>query len=345
MIARRIPAFSLILRAAASVLILLGICSAAPAKEVGELRIGVQFGMGYLPIYVARDAGLIDKHMVENGLVPVPVTLLHVAGAPQISDGLLSRTMEIGSGGISAMMVSWDKTRAAKDLAMKGIVALSSVPYELLTVDPSVTSLQDLGERNKIGLPAIKVSIPAIFLQMAAERIYGPGNHNKLDPLTVSLAQPDGAIALLSGGGLVDSYIFAPPFNYQLRERPNVRRVWSSTELTGGAITSLAMWTTSRFREESPQTYRAVIAAVQEAVGLIKSDRRRAAEIYINTENSKVPVDVEADILSKPDLDFDIAPRHSLELATFLARTGLIKTTPAGWKDYFFPEIYSEDGS
>jgi NitT/TauT family transport system substrate-binding protein len=253
--------------------------------------------------------------------------------------------MEIGSGGISAMMVAWDKTRAAKGLAMKGIVALSSVPYELLTVDPSVASLQDLGERNKIGLPAIKVSIPAIFLQMAAERIYGPGNHNKLDPLTVSLAQPDGAIALLSGGGIVDSYIFAPPFNYQLRERPNVRRVWSSTELTGGAITSLAMWTTSRFREESPQTYRAAIAAVREAMGLIKSDRRRAAEIFINAESSKLPVDVVAEILGKPDLDFDIAPRHSLELATFLARTGLIKTSPAGWRDYFFPEIYSEDGS
>jgi NitT/TauT family transport system substrate-binding protein len=332
-------------RTIACALISLGICNAAPAKEVGELRIGVQFGMGYLPIYVARDAGLFDKHMVENGLAPIPVTLLHVAGAPQINDGLLSRTMEIGSGGISAMMVSWDKTRAAKELAMKGIVALSSVPYELLTVDPSVTSLQDLGERNKIGLPAIKVSIPAIFLQMAVERIYGPGKHNKLDPLTVSLAQPDGAIALLSGGGIVDSYIFAPPFNYQLRERPNVRRIWSSSELTGGAITSLAMWTTSRFREESPQTYRAVIAAVQEAVGLIKSDRRRAAEIFINTENSKVPVDVVAEILGKPDLDFDIAPRHSLELATFLARTGLIKTNPAGWKDYFFPEIYSEDGS
>jgi NitT/TauT family transport system substrate-binding protein len=71
------------------------------------------------------------------------------------------------------------------------------------------------------------VSVPAIFLQMAAERLYGAGNHGRLDPLTVSLAQPDGAMSLLSGGGTVDSYVFAPPFNYQLSARPNIRS-WSS---------------------------------------------------------------------------------------------------------------------
>jgi NitT/TauT family transport system substrate-binding protein len=324
---------------------LLALSGAARASEVAQLRIGVQYGIGYLPIYVASEAGLFDKHLTEAGLAPVPVTLVHVAGAPQISDGLLSGSMEIGSGGITAMMVSWDKTRGAKDQAMKGIVALSSLPYELLTIDPKVTSLKDLGERNKIGLTAIKVSIPAIFLQMAAERAFGPGNYNKLDPLTISLAQPDGATSLLAGGGAVDSYIFAPPFNYQLRDRPNIHRVWSSTELVGGDITSLAMWSTTRFREANPKTYRAVIDAIEEAIRLIRSDPKRAAESFIKAESSKLSADAVGDMLAKPDLAFDTAPHHSLDLAKFLARTGLIKSSPADWREYFFPEIHGADGS
>jgi NitT/TauT family transport system substrate-binding protein len=342
---RRLQSRRLVARSLALILILAGFARVPADAEVAQLRIGVQFGIGYLPVYIAREAGLIDQRLTAAGLPPAPVTLVPVAGAPEINDGLLSRSLEIGSGGITAMMVAWDKTRASKETAMKGIVALSALPYELLTTDPAVTSLKDLSERNKIGLPAVKVSVPAIFLQMAAERLYGPGNHGRLDPLTVSLAQPDGATSLLSGGGTVDSYVFAPPFNYQLGERPNIRKVWSSTELTGGAITSLVLWTTARFHEENPQTFRAVVAATRDAVALIKSDRRRAAEIYIKTENSKLSVDAVAEMLARPENSFEIAPRHSLELAAFLSRTGLINASPARWQDYFFPEIANENGS
>src|SRR5258708_12470439 len=68
---------------------------AASRAEVTELRIGVQFGVGYLPVYVAQAAGLIDARMKETGLAPVPVTIQNVAGAPQIPDALFSQTMQI----------------------------------------------------------------------------------------------------------------------------------------------------------------------------------------------------------------------------------------------------------
>jgi NitT/TauT family transport system substrate-binding protein len=243
------------------------------------------------------------------------------------------------------MIITWDKTKRLKQQEVKGIAALSSLPYELVTVDPSIKSLDDFGAQNKIGLPAIKVSIPAILLEMAAERRYGPDNYRKFDPLTVTLAQPEGATALLSGGGTVDSYIFAPPFNYQLREHANIRLIWSSNELTGGAITSLSASTTAHFRDANPKTYRAVLAAIHDAIGVIKGDHRRAAEIFIKEENSKLPLDFVAEIIGKPDLAFDTAPQHSLDLAKFLARTGLIKSSPSDWREYFFPEIQGEKGS
>jgi sulfonate transport system substrate-binding protein len=335
------------LRAGAA-LVLATVClgpAGAPARsETTEARIGVQFGVGYLPVYVAQADDLINKHLAAKGLKPIEVVLQNVAGAPQISDGLLSRTMDIGSGGITAMMVAWDKTKAAGGQAMRGMVALSAMPYELYSVDPAVTSLADLSDKNKIGMTAIKVSIGAIFLQMAAARLYGPENYQRLDALTVSFAQPDGVIALLSGSGAVDSYVFAPPFNYQVRDKPKVHRVWSSNELAG-SFTALSMWTTARFRQENPLTYAAVIDAVRDGVEIIRRDPRHAAEIFIKAEGSKLPVDFITQVLGKADQEFGIAPQNSLLLAKFLAQTGTIKSSPTDWKDYFFPDIQNEPGS
>lgn len=74
-------------------------------------------------------------------------------------------------------------------------------------------------------------------------------------------------------------------------------------------------------------------------------DRRRAAEIYVKAENSKLEIDFVTDVPGEAELDLGIAPRHSLDLAKFLVRTGLVKSSSVDWRDYFFPEIHGEDGS
>ena len=123
------------------------------------------------------------------------------------------------------------------------------------------------------------------------------GKHAALDPLTVSLAQPDGLISLTSGGGTVDSYIFAPPFSQQMREKPNVHRVWSSNELFGSPITALATWSTARYHRENPKQVAAFVGAVREAIDLIRTDKPKAAAIYLKAEPSKLPADFFAKVL------------------------------------------------
>ncbi len=141
---------------AAAVLGLLAFSSLpASGQTAKELRIGVQFGLGYLPLYVANDAGFFAQRMREQGLEPVPVNFVHVAGAPQINDGLLSGNLEIGGGGYTAMMVFCERTRARGDSQFLGVTALSSVPYELFTVNPNLKSLKDLDRaKDKIGVPS-----------------------------------------------------------------------------------------------------------------------------------------------------------------------------------------------
>ena len=328
---------------AAALLTLEPLTALAQAKE---LKIGVQYGLGYLPLYVARDAGLLDKHMKAQGLEPVPMRIVNFTGGPQIQDGLLSQSLDIGAGGVTVLLIARDKTRGAGDQEMLGLTALSSVPYDLWTADANLKSLRDLDpQKNKIGLPAAKVSVPAIFLQMASEQINGIGKHAAFDPLTVSLAQPDGLISLTAGGSTVDSYLFAPPFSQQMREKPNVHRVWSSTQLFGSPITALASWTTTRFHRENPKLVAAFVAAVRDAIELIRTDKARAASIYVKAEPSKLPAEYFAKVLEDPDVRFTLAPENSVKIAEYLARIGTLKQKPSDWKDTFFPELHTENGS
>jgi len=328
----------------------LALCaSALPAASdaAQQLRIGVQFGLGYLPLYVASDAGFFAARMREQGLTPVPVDIVPFAGGPQINDGLLSGSLEIGSGGLTAMMVFCDKTRAAGDSQFLGVTALSSVPYELFSTNPNLKSLRDLDKnKDKIGVPSVKVSVPAIYLQMAAERLYGPGQHAALDEFTVSLAQPDGVISLLSGGGVVNGYLLSPPFIQQVTGKPGIHKVWSSNELFGTPATALSTWTTAKFRRDNLKLFAAFVAALRDAMALIAADPQRAAAIYLKYEKSKLAPDLIAQVLAdKSALNFSLAPEQSLTVAEFLARIGSIKAKPASWKDFFFPDIHAENGS
>jgi sulfonate transport system substrate-binding protein len=319
----------------------------AAGETAPQLRIGVQFGLGYLPLYVAKDAGFLVDRMRQQGLDPGTIEIVAFAGGPQINDGLLSGNLEIGSGGLTAMMVVCDKTRSAGDSRLLGATALASVPYELFTTEPQLGSLRDLDKgRDRIGVPSIKVSVPAIYLQMAAERLYGPGRQADLDEYTVSLSQPDGIIALLSGGGLVNGYLLSPPFIQQVSSKPGIHRAWSSNELFETPATALATWTTVKFRRDNPKLFAAFIAAVRDAIELIDADPGRAAAIYVKNEKSKLAPDFIAAVLAdKTSIAFSLAPQQSQQIAEFLFRVNSIKTKPATWKDFFFPDIHAEGGS
>src|SRR4051812_27857224 len=100
--------------------LLLGLGPLGALAQPKELRIGVQYGLGYLPLYIARDAGLFERHMKAQGLDPVPVRIVNFTGGPQIQDGLLSQTLDVGAGGVTVLLITRDKTRGAGDQEMLG---------------------------------------------------------------------------------------------------------------------------------------------------------------------------------------------------------------------------------
>src|SRR5262245_39155968 len=82
---------------------------------------------------------------------------------------------------------------------------------------------------------------------MAAEKAFGPGQHGKLDHLTVPLSHPDGMAAMLSGRSEITAHFTSAPFMYQELEDNRVKKVLSSYDVVGGPHTFNLVWATTPF--------------------------------------------------------------------------------------------------
>src|SRR6201999_3777534 len=106
----------------------------------------------------------------------------------------------------------------------------------------NVKTIKDFTEKDKIALPAVKSSIQAITLQMAAEKVFGPGQQGKLDPLTVTLGHPDGMAQMMGGKSEITGHFTSAPFMYQELADSRVRKVLDSYDVLGGPHTFNVVW-------------------------------------------------------------------------------------------------------
>ena len=83
-------------------------------------------------------------------------------------------------------------------------MAMNRQPAYLMTRNPNIKSIRDFTDNDRIALPAPKVSVQAIMLQMIAEKTFG--KFDVLDKLTVGMSHPDGTAAMLSGKLEVQSH-------------------------------------------------------------------------------------------------------------------------------------------
>lgn len=312
--------------------------------ETEELRVAQQYGVSYLPLMLMEQNKLIEKHAKAKGLGDIKVTWAKFAGGNVMNDALLSESLDFASAGVAPAVTLWAKTRGTPS-EVKLVTAMNSMPIYLNTRNPAVKTVKDFTDKDKIALPAVKVSIQAVTLQMAAEKAFGEGQHNRLDALTVSLSHPDGQAALLSGSSEITGHFSAPPFQYQQLEKPGIHTVVNSYDVLGGATTFNVVYGTAKFREANPKTYAAFLEAFEEATATINKDKKAAAEFYLKVSKDKDTVQDILAILDDPQVEFTQTPKNVTKYADFLFKIGSIKQKPATWKDLFFPEIQRLQGS
>ena len=332
-------------RLAMAVVVVGSLAIGAPraAAEIAEVRFVVGPSLTFLVFAVMESEKLVEKHVAAAGLPAPRVTYQRVSNNDAIRDALLAGAVEIAATGVPSFLPLWARTLGTTNI--KGIAAFNALPLVLVTRNPDVKSVADFTEKDRIALPGVLNSTQAILLQMTAEKIWGVGHHKRLDSLTVSRGHPDALAALLSGGSEITAHFAAPPFDRTALAAPGMRRLISSHDVYNGPGTNGISLTSQAFRDANPKTLKAVVEATKEATALIASDRRRAAQIYVDVTGDKVGAQKAFEILDAPDMVFSATPTGTLQIAQFMFRTGSIKIEPKSWKDMFFPEIHDLPGS
>ena len=316
-----------------------------PADSTPRVRIPTGAGgVGFLPLLVMREHGLIEKHAAVSGLEDLNVEWLDLGGPSVMNDALISGSVDFIIAGPPAFITLWDRTRGTLDV--RGVAALSSLPMYLNARAPHLDSIDALRDGDRIAMTAIKVSIPAIVMQMYAADRYGPDEATRFDRFTVSMTHPDGVIAMLTESSDIAAHFTSPPFHQRERENPAVRTILNSNEVTGGATTFTMLSTTAAWRESNPEAYSAVLAALEEAIAMIGADRLAAADALIAARgDAGLDREALAAVLANPEIVFTTVPANTLRYAEFMHTIGSIANRPASWRELFFPEIHDRPGS
>ncbi len=327
--------------AAAALLAATGLPGSA---QVPEIRLARQYSMGYLQFNVMEHEKLIEKHARALGIPEIKISWHTFNGPAAVNDALLSGTVDIAAGGTPGLLVLWARTKGTPQ-EVRGISALSSQPFLMNTRNAAIKTVADFKDTDRIALPAVKVSVQAIVLQMAAAKAFGPSQYGKLDTLTVSMSPPDATLALLSGGGEINTVFSVPPFQNQQLEKPGITTVLNSYDAMEGPHTFTVAWTSARFREKNPVLYKALFAALQEATDVVNKDRRAAAALWISDSQSKLALDFVDRVVSGPAVRWTMVPENTMKFARFMVANTMLRAVPDSWRDYFFPEIHRADGS
>jgi len=311
--------------------------------EANRIQVARQPGLSFLPLMVIEDRKLIEHHAKAQGLGDVEVTWLRFNSGAAMMDAALSGNLDVAASGVPPLVTIWARTKG--NAGVRGIAALNSIPLTLNTTNRNMKSIEDIGEGDRIAIPAVKVSVQAVILQMAAAKKWGQDKYTRLDRHTVSMSHPDGTIALLSGRSEVTAHMSGPPFQNQQLEDPRVHKVFSSYDVVGGPATTNVVWTTSKFHRENPKLYKAFLAALTEAQEVINRDFKAAAQLYVRVDKSKLAPEFIERILSDPQLRFTVVPENTMKFADFMHAIGSVKQKPESWKDLFFPELHDRPGS
>ena len=301
-------------------------------------------GVGFLPLLVMEQNKLIEKHAARLGVSAIEVKWVNLGGPSALNDALLSGAVDFIAAGPPAFLVLWDRTRDSAKVM--GVAAITSLPMYLNTSRDGFKTLDNVTGTDKIAMTAIKVSIPAIVMQMYAAEKYGLKDATRFDRYTVSMTHPDGVVALLGGSGAISAHFTSPPFHQRERKDPHIHTVMTTDDVMKGSTTFTMLSTTSAFRESNPKATQAVLAALEEANGLIRADKKMAAMVLLaSTTESGFSLNDLQEVIEDPAVKFTTTPENVMKYARFMHSIGTLEHLPESWQELFFADIHGVKGN
>jgi NitT/TauT family transport system substrate-binding protein len=320
----------------------IALCAAttlALAQE--QVKIGIGFGMAFLPIYICEDLKLVEKHAKEQHL-DVKATYQRFLGAGPLQEAIASGAIDMGPFGTAPLLAAWGeaKDKPQQILAVSGI---TTMPLVLLSNQPKVRTIVDFKSTDRIAMPSL--TAPQMYvLEMQSAKVFG--EYDRLSGQVVALSPADAIGALVAGSGPVTAYFSSPPFTQLALEDAGIHAVLSSSDVMNGKASFLIMGASRRYIEAHRQIPQVVDQAMEDAARIIHDDPRRATQIYLTHEPSKAfdAAAIEA-VLKEIKDEFGSAVYGVQVFADFMARHGELRTPPGSWKDIVAPALLNSSSS
>jgi ABC-type nitrate/sulfonate/bicarbonate transport system substrate-binding protein len=314
------------------------------AQAQGKVRIAQQFGLSYLPLHVALELKLIEKHAKALGEEHTVVEVVQLASGAAVNDAMISGSIDVAMAGLTVLLNLRDKTIGKN--VVKGMMAIADSPIYFNSIDPRIRSVKDFQETDRIAMTAGKGTQHAVILQMAAAAAFGWDNRAKLDTLAVGISHPDGVAGLLSGGGAFKTHATTVPFIQMELADARVHTVFTSYDVIGSRHTLIVAYAPEHWWKGSPRLYQATFAALSEAMEIIHREPRTAAELFLRRERSKLSLEAILAVIRDEQMLYSTpAPTGVMAFADYMNRTGQLKNKLTSWKDAFFDNAHGLPGN
>jgi NitT/TauT family transport system substrate-binding protein len=320
------------------------VATLVPAFAQQQLKIGIGYGLAFLPLYICEDLKLVEKY-AKAAQLDVKVSFPRLNGAAQVRSELASGAIDMGPFGTAPLLAAWGK---AKDTPQQ-IVAVSgitSLPLTLLSNQPDEHSIADLKPSDRIAVPTL-TSPQVQLLDMQSEKVFG--RYDRLRSQVVVLSHADAVDALGAGASqekAVTAYFASPPYSEIALRGANVHPILTSSDVIGGRSSFLVLGATKATIEAQPRMPEVIDKAMDEAARVIHDDPRRAAQIFLTYEpsgtlNGAAMAAVIGDIKD----EFGSAVYGMLATADFMAHHGGLKAPLKSWKEIVAPALLNSPSS
>src|SRR5437763_12307578 len=167
--------------------------------ETDTLRILRPIDLAALPLLIAEHEKLIEKQAEARGH-KAPAIRWSAPGKTGPLDSLTAGQADVAATEIVPFLLGAE-ARTGTPPQARGLAALAQRPYVLVTRNAAIKTIRDFKDKDRIAVPSLKNSGPALMLQMAAAQEWGPENFAKLDPPIGARADAAATQAAESGKG------------------------------------------------------------------------------------------------------------------------------------------------
>ena len=291
-----------------------------------ELSIAYQYGLGYAPVTIAQQQGLIEKAYEEATGAKLTITWNQMSSGADINTGIVSGELDAGFMGVAPAL-----TGISRDLGYRIFTNLCGQEHGIMSNDEAIESFDDLiGSDYQIALVNIGSIQHILLAKTLAAKGYDP---HALDANLVAMKHPDGMAALLSGSAAV--HRTTNPYLFQDRADETLHEIEALSEVCPVEDSFLVGIASETIYEENPALYEALVKGVSDGIDYLNENLEEAAEITAGFDGNEVEDEIE--FLKQ---GFYSPETKGIEsTAQFMFENGFLEADPGTYEDLVFDNV------